>query len=120
MTKLKLGAQKIWEIEKYAGQGLPIAAIAKLLRIKTKDRVRFMEDERVLDAWERGRWAAWAAVAQALIEKAKAGDVRAIQLYLRAQAGWQMNHDVAPDAPQVTIYLPDNGRMEHVLPPSDL
>ena len=71
----------------------------------TEKTFRAVEERQpeVFTAYRRGRAKAIANIGSVLYEKAIGGDIRAIQFYLKTQAGWR------EDAP-VELYQPDDDR----------
>lgn len=65
-------------------------------------RQRMAEDEEISSAYARGRARAFGAVGTNLLQQAKEGNVRAMEFYLKTQAGWKETerHELfTPDGP---------------------
>jgi len=78
------------------------AQVQKLAAVMTQEQIadfmgisdrtlrrRMREDENVLSAYARGRAQAIATVAASLLKQAQSGELRAMEFYLKTQAGWK-------------------------------
>jgi hypothetical protein len=111
-----------------------IAQVRKLAAVLTMDQIaefldmstdtlrrRFHEDERVLQAYKKGKNQALAGVAGNLIKQANEGNTTAAIFYLKTQGGWREKSEVDVTsggrtiAPDVTFHIirpqddPDSG-----------
>ena len=84
-----LGDDQIKQVEKLAAV-MTQEQIADFLGISDRTlRRRMSEDQEVLSAYARGRARAIAGVATNLLQQAQGGNVRAMEFYLKTQAGWK-------------------------------
>jgi AraC-like DNA-binding protein len=94
-----LTEEQIAQVRKLAAV-LTMEQIADFLGISVQTlRRRFQNDQRVLEAYKKGKGEALAGVATNLIQQAREGNTTAAIFYLKTQGGWREQKDVEISGP---------------------
>lgn len=97
---LSLDDSQLAEVETLAAV-LTAEQVADYFGIARRSFYRLMERDREVAArYKRGKARAVGAIAQGLIQKARAGNVTAMIFFLKTQGGWRETLALAPVAPE--------------------
>ena len=97
---------RLSELQRLAGLGFTIEAIAKIFNISNRCLTYYLQDPTIKNAWETGKAKANAALAQTAFDLATAGDTTMCIWLTKVHLGWSGEKAYTEGNDKVQIYIP--------------